>query len=61
MDQKTKIYSSLCKLHEKNEQSFYDVLDLIVDIFNKDQLKKIEDILKIDNDFIKNHFEVIKG
>tara|TARA_R100000231_G_scaffold36718_1_gene32387 strand:- start:99 stop:272 length:174 start_codon:yes stop_codon:yes gene_type:complete len=44
-DQPTKIYTELCRLYEKNDQSFYDVLDSLVGIFNKDQLNQVEDIL----------------
>ena len=44
-DQQTKIYTELCRVYEKNDQSFYDVLDSLVDIFNEDQLNQIEDIL----------------
>ena len=44
-DQPTKIYTELCRLYEKNDQSFYDVLDSLVGIFNKDQLNWVESFL----------------
>ena len=50
-DQPTKIYTELCRLYEKNDQSFYDVLDSLVGIFNKDQLNQVED-------FIVNHYPI---
>ena len=44
-DQPTKIYTELCRLYEKNDKSFYDVLDSLVDVLNKDQLNQVEDML----------------
>ncbi len=45
-DQQTRIYTKLCRIHEKNNSSFYRVLDYLVGSFNKDQLKEIEATLK---------------
>ena len=44
-DQQTRIYTKLCRLYEKNNTSFYRVLDYLVGSFNKDQLKEIEQTL----------------
>ena len=44
-DQPTRIYTELCRLYEKNDKSFYDVLDSLVDVLNKDQLNQVEDML----------------
>ena len=43
--QPTRVFLELCRLYEKNDKSFYDVLDSLVDIFNEDQLNQVEDIL----------------
>ena len=40
-DQQTRIYTKLCRIYEKNNTSFYRVLDYLVGSFNKDQLKEI--------------------
>ena len=45
-DQQTKVYTKLCRLYERNNPSFYRVLDSLVSAFNKDQLDQIEDDLK---------------
>ena len=45
-DQQTKIYTKLCRIYEKNNISFYKVLDYLVGSFNKDQLTEIEATLK---------------
>ena len=45
-DQQTKVYTKLCRLYERNNTSFYWVLDSLVSTFNKDQLDQIEDDLK---------------
>ena len=44
-DQPTKIYTELCRLYEKNDQAFYDVLDSLVGILNEDQLNWVENFL----------------
>jgi len=44
-DQKTRIYTKLCRIYEKNNTSFYRVLDYLVDSFDQDQLKEIENTL----------------
>jgi len=44
-DQPTRIYTELCRLYEKNDKSFYDVLDSLVGVLNKDQLNQVEDML----------------
>jgi len=44
-DQPTKIYTELCRLYEKNDKSFYDVLDSLVGVLNKDQLNQVENII----------------
>mgnify|MGYP001216381436 FL=1 len=44
-DQQTRIYTKLCRIYEKNNTSFYRVLDYLVGSFNKDQLKEIEQTL----------------
>ena len=44
-DQPTRIYTELCRLYEKDDKSFYDVLDSLVGVLNKDQLNQVEDIL----------------
>ena len=43
--QPVRIYTDLCRLYEKNDGSFYDILDSLVNVLNKDQLNQIEDIL----------------
>jgi len=44
-NQPVRIYTDLCRLYEKGDRSFYDVLDSLVNVLNKDQLNQIEDIL----------------
>ena len=44
-NQPVRIYTDLCRLYEKGDRSFYDVLDSLVKVLNKDQLNQIEDIL----------------
>jgi len=44
-NQRVRIYTDLCRLYEKNDGSFYDILDSLVNVLNKDQLNQIEDIL----------------
>jgi len=44
-NQPVRIYTDLCRLYEKNDGSFYDILDSLVNVLNKDQLNQIEDIL----------------
>ena len=44
-DQPTRIYTELCRLYEKDDKSFYDVLDSLVGVLNKDQLNQVEDML----------------
>ena len=41
-DQQTRIYTKLCGILEKNNTSFYRVLDYLVGSFNKDQLNETE-------------------
>lgn len=50
-NQPVRIYTDLCRLYEngcrseEGDRSFYDVLDSLVKVLNKDQLNQIEDIL----------------
>lgn len=44
-NQPVRIYTDLCRLYEKNDGAFYDILDSLVNVLNKDQLNQIEDIL----------------
>ena len=44
--QPTRVFLKLCRLYERNNTSFYKVLDSLVSAFNKDQLDQIEDNLK---------------
>ena len=44
-NQPVRINTDLCRLYEKGDRSFYDVLDSLVNVLNKDQLNQIEDIL----------------
>ena len=48
-DQPTKIYAKLCRVYEKNDKSFYDVLDSLVGVLNKNQLNQVEDMLVEEN------------
>jgi len=44
-NQPVRIYTDLCRLYEKGDRSFYDVLDSLVNVLNKDQLNQIEALL----------------
>ena len=44
-NQPVRIFTELCRLYEKNDGSFYNILDSLVNVLNKDQLNQIEDIL----------------
>ena len=44
-DQPTRIFTNLCRLYEKEDKSFYDVLDSLVGILNEDQLNWVENFL----------------
>ena len=44
-NQPVRIYTDLCRLYEKGDRSFYDVLDSLVKVLNKDQLNQIEALL----------------
>ena len=44
-DQPTRIFTNLCRLYEKEDKCFYDVLDSLVGILNEDQLNWVENFL----------------
>ena len=44
-NQPVRIFTELCRLYEKGDSSFYNLLDSLVNLLNKDQLNQVEDIL----------------
>ena len=46
-DQPTRIFTELCRLYEKNDQSFYDVLDLLLESLIKINLIRSKTYLLI--------------
>ena len=44
-NQPVRIFTELGRLYEKGDSSFYNLLDSLVNVLNKDQLNQIEDIL----------------
>ena len=44
-NQPVRIFTELCRLYEQGDSSFYNLLDSLVNVLNKDQLNQIEDIL----------------
>ena len=44
-NQPVRIFTELCRLYEKGDRSFYNLLDSLVNVLNKDQINKFEDIL----------------
>tara|TARA_B100000123_G_scaffold269100_1_gene244680 strand:- start:999 stop:1154 length:156 start_codon:yes stop_codon:yes gene_type:complete len=45
-DSKVTLYSELCKHYESNNKNFYNILDDIVEILEKNQVNNLLEILK---------------
>ena len=54
-NQPVRIYTDLCRLYEKGDRSFYNVLDSLVNVLNKDQLNQVGDMLT--NHYPEDYFD----